>query len=119
MVDNLSRRRIDLELGCESLTPIQSPQTRVKTWKELTGREIKYMNIDVAKEYELLLKLFKEYKPDTVIHFAEQRAAPYSQKGSREKRYTVDNNTGGTHNLLVAIVESGLDIHVCHLGTMG
>lgn len=54
-----------------------------------------------------------------VIHFAEQRAAPYSQKGSREKRYTVDNNTGGTHNLLVAIVESGLDIHVCHLGTMG
>ncbi|CAN0551215.1 unnamed protein product, partial [Ectocarpus sp. 12 AP-2014] len=54
-----------------------------------------------------------------VIHFAEQRAAPYSQKGSREKRYTVDNNTGGTHNMLVAIVESGLDIHVCHLGTMG
>lgn len=119
MVDNLSRRRIDLELGCESLTPIQSPQTRVKTWQDLTGREIKYMNIDVAKEYELLLQLFKDYKPDTVIHFAEQRAAPYSQKGSREKRYTVDNNTGGTHNMLVAIVESGLDIHVCHLGTMG
>lgn len=58
-------------------------------------------------------------KNDQVIHFAEQRAAPYSQKGSREKRYTVDNNTGGTHNMLVAIVESGLDIHVCHLGTMG
>ncbi|CAM9907006.1 unnamed protein product [Ascophyllum nodosum] len=122
MVDNLSRRKIDLELGCESLTPIQSPQARVKaslTWQDLTGREIKYMNIDVAKEYDLLLQLFKDYKPDTVIHFAEQRAAPYSQKGPREKRYTVDNNTGGTHNLLVAIVESGLDIHVCHLGTMG
>jgi UDP-sulfoquinovose synthase len=61
----------------------------------------------------------QDEKPDTVIHFAEQRAAPYSQKGSREKRYTVDNNLCGTHNLCVAIVESGLDIHVVHLGTMG
>ena len=53
------------------------------------------------------------------MHFAEQRAAPYSMKGPREKRYTVDNNLSGTHNLLCAIVESGLDIHVVHLGTMG
>jgi UDP-sulfoquinovose synthase len=53
------------------------------------------------------------------VHFAEQRAAPYSQKGSKQKRYTVDNNVSGTNNLLVAIVESGLDIHVVHLGTMG
>jgi nucleoside-diphosphate-sugar epimerase len=58
-------------------------------------------------------------QPDTVVHFAEQRAAPYSQKGPREKRYTVDNNIGGTHNLCVAIVESGVDVHVVHLGTMG
>ncbi|CAN0376900.1 unnamed protein product, partial [Phaeothamnion confervicola] len=98
---------------------IQSPQTRVKVWKELTGREVRYANIDVAKEYDLLLQLLRDEKPDAVIHFAEQRAAPYSQKGSREKRYTVDNNLSGTHNLLVAIVESGLDIHVVHLGTMG
>ena len=53
------------------------------------------------------------------MHFAEQRAAPYSQKGPKQKRYTVDNNVSGTNNLLVAIVESGLDIHVVHLGTMG
>ncbi len=73
----------------------------------------------MATEYELLLQLLKDEKPDAVIHFAEQRAAPYSQKGSREKRYTVDNNIRGTHNLCVAVVESGLDIHICHLGTMG
>jgi UDP-sulfoquinovose synthase len=54
-----------------------------------------------------------------VVHFAEQRAAPYSMKSSWHKRYTVDNNTSATHNLLAAIVESGLDIHVVHLGTMG
>ncbi len=73
----------------------------------------------MATEYELLLQLLKDEKPDAVIHFAEQRAAPYSQKGAREKRYTVDNNIRGTHNLCVAVVESGLDIHICHLGTMG
>ncbi|CAN0241520.1 unnamed protein product, partial [Discosporangium mesarthrocarpum] len=66
LVDNLSRRKIDLELGCESLTPIQSPQTRVKVWKELRGREMKFVNIDVAKEYDLLLQLFKDEKPDSV-----------------------------------------------------
>jgi UDP-sulfoquinovose synthase len=54
-----------------------------------------------------------------VVHFAEQRAAPYSMKSSATKRYTVDNNVNGTHNLLAAIVESGLDIHIVHLGTMG
>eukprot|EP00611_Tribonema_gayanum_P013133 TRINITY_DN2392_c0_g1_i1.p1 TRINITY_DN2392_c0_g1~~TRINITY_DN2392_c0_g1_i1.p1 ORF type:complete len:494 (+),score=140.03 TRINITY_DN2392_c0_g1_i1:105-1484(+) len=119
IVDNLSRRNIDLELGCESLTPIQTMQTRLKVWEQVSGRKISWEKIDVAKEYDLLLALIKREKPDVIIHFAEQRAAPYSQKGSREKRYTVDNNIGGTHNLCVAIVESGLDIHVVHLGTMG
>ena len=53
------------------------------------------------------------------MHFAEQRAAPYSMKSSRHKRYTVDNNLNATNNVLAAVVESGLDIHVAHLGTMG
>jgi len=65
------------------------------------------------------LQLIKEEKPDTIIHFAEQRAAPYSQRTPKTKRYTVDNNVSGTHNVLCAIVESGLDIHLVHLGTMG
>ena len=56
---------------------------------------------------------------DAVVHFAEQRAAPYSMKSPRNKRYTVDNNVNATHNLLTAIVDSGQDIHVVHLGTMG
>jgi UDP-sulfoquinovose synthase len=66
-----------------------------------------------------LLAILKQYKPDAVVHFAEQRAAPYSMKNSTTKRYTVDNNVNATHNLLCAIVESGLDVHVVHLGTMG
>ena len=119
IVDNLSRRRIDEELGAESLTPIASIDDRLAAWKEVSGRTIGFENIDVAQDYEGLLEFIKNWQPDAVVHFAEQRAAPYSMKNPRTKRYTVDNNVNATHNLLVAIVESGLDIHVVHLGTMG
>ncbi|CDF35402.1 UDP-sulfoquinovose synthase, chloroplastic, SQD1 [Chondrus crispus] len=119
VVDNLSRRKIDLELECESLTPIQSMTERLGAWQSVSGRDVRFVYLDVAHEYDRLLDLIIREKPDAIVHFAEQRAAPYSMKGSRQKRYTVDNNVGGTHNLLAAIVESGLDIHVVHLGTMG
>ena len=119
IVDNLSRRNIDNELGVQSLTPISSIFTRIDTWKEVTGKSLEFFNFNIAKEYDLLLKLFCDYCPDVVIHFAEQRAAPYSMKSSRQKRYTVDNNLNATNNVLCAIVESGLDIHLVHLGTMG
>ena len=119
VVDNLSRRKIDLELECQSLTPIMPMGTRLNAWKELTGKDIEFHNIDIAKNYSQLLNLLKEFKPTAIVHFAEQRAAPYSMKGSNGKRYTVDNNLNATNNLLAAIVESSLDIHVVHLGTMG
>lgn len=119
VVDNLSRRKIDLELECDSLTPIQSMSERLAAWRAVTGRDVRFVLLDVAHEYDRLLDIIIREKPDAVVHFAEQRAAPYSMKGSRQKRYTVDNNVGGTHNLLTAIVESGLDVHVVHLGTMG
>lgn len=119
IVDNLSRRRIDEELGAQSLTPIATIEERLAAWKEISGREIGFRNIDVAQDYDALLGFIREFEPDAVIHFAEQRSAPYSMKTPRTKRYTVDNNVNATHNLLVAIVESGLDVHVVHLGTMG
>merc|ERR1740117_148905 len=77
------------------------------------------MRNDKAKEYHVMLKFLEDEKPDVVIHFGEQRAAPYSMRNDKAKRYTIDNNLSGTHNLLCAIVESGLDIHMVHLGTMG
>jgi UDP-sulfoquinovose synthase len=119
VVDNLSRRKIDVELGCDSLTPLTSIDERVKVWNKISGNNMKFKYLDISTDYQELLQLFKDEKPDTVVHFAEQRAAPYSMKDSRRKRYTIDNNLPGTHNLLCAIVESGLDIHVVHLGTMG
>lgn len=119
IVDNLSRRKIDVDLEVESLTPISPISTRLAAWKEVSGRDIDYEYMDVAREYERLLDLIRNKKPDTIVHFAEQRAAPYSMKGAREKRYTVDNNLNATNNLLCAIVESGVDVHLVHLGTMG
>ncbi|MGV0351039.1 NAD-dependent epimerase/dehydratase family protein [Corynebacterium guaraldiae] len=119
IVDNLSRRAIDEELGAESLTPIASIEERLAAWTEVSGKTIGFRNLDVAQDYDDLLEFLNTERPDAVVHFAEQRAAPYSMKNSRTKRYTVDNNINATHNLLAAIVESEQDIHVAHLGTMG
>ena len=119
IVDNLARRNIDNELEVQSLTPIQTPTVRRRTWQELTGREIGFERLDVALEYDRLLALIVRERPDAIVHFAEQRAAPYSMKSSWHKRYTVNNNLNATNNVLAAIVDSGLDIHLVHLGTMG
>jgi UDP-sulfoquinovose synthase len=119
IVDNLSRREIDLELEVDSLTPIRPIGERLRIWKEITGKEIKFYNFTVGEDYQRLLTLVQEEKPDAIIHFAEQRAAPYSMKSSSHKRYTVNNNINATNDVLAAIVESGLDIHLVHLGTMG
>ena len=90
-----------------------------KAWKEITGKTIEFLNFNIAREYDRLLHIFYHYKPDAVVHFAEQRAAPYSMKSERQKRYTVDNNLNATHNVLCAIVNYDQDVHVVHLGTMG
>ncbi|WP_437269539.1 NAD-dependent epimerase/dehydratase family protein [Stutzerimonas balearica] len=119
IVDNLSRRNIDNELEVDSLTPIRPIGKRLSKWKELSGKNIEFYNIDIAENYDRLLNLIKEWKPEAIVHFAEQRSAPYSMKSSQHKRYTVSNNINATHNLLAAVVESGLDIHLIHLGTMG
>nr|AHN97900.1 UDP-sulfoquinovose synthase [uncultured bacterium lac146] len=119
IVDNLSRRNIDVELECSSLTPIRPIGQRLRAWREVSGKAVAFHNFNVARNYQRLLDLLREWKPNAVVHFAEQRAAPYSMKSSYHKRYTVDNNLNATNSLLAAVVESGLDIHVVHLGTMG
>ena len=119
IVDNLSRRNIDNELQVHSLTPIETITERLRGWREITGKTIAYERLDVATDYDRLLGLLAERKPHGIVHFAEQRAAPYSMKSSWHKRYTVNNNLNATNNVLAAIVESGLDIHLVHLGTMG
>jgi UDP-sulfoquinovose synthase len=119
VVDNGSRRRIDGELDVQSLTPIAELDERIAAWRDVSGKEIVRRDLTVGKDYDELLAFLGEYQPDAVVHFAEQRAAPYSMKSARHKRYTVDNNLNATNDILAAIVDSGRDIHLAHLGTMG
>jgi len=119
IVDNLSRRNIDNELECESLTPIQPLGKRLDAWEEISGEHIGFQRLDIAREPVALRDALRDFRPDAVVHFAEQRAAPYSMKSAWHKRYTVDNNVSGTNNLLVSVVETDPDIHIVHLGTMG
>ena len=85
----------------------------------MSGREIGFVNVDLATEYDRLASLLLELRPDAIVHFAEQRAAPYSMRSEKTKRYTVDNNVRATHNLLTAIVDTGVNAAIAHLGTMG
>ncbi|MCB1472086.1 MAG: NAD-dependent epimerase/dehydratase family protein [Rhodobiaceae bacterium] len=119
IVDNLSRRKIDVELEVDSLTPIRPLGERIAAWKDISGREISVENLTIGEDYDRLLGLIRDTAPDAIVHFAEQRAAPYSMKSSRHKRYTVHNNLMATNDVCAAIVESGVDAHLVHLGTMG
>ncbi|MEM8785870.1 MAG: NAD-dependent epimerase/dehydratase family protein, partial [Pseudomonadota bacterium] len=119
VVDNLVRREIDQELDVSSLTPIASIEDRVAAWKDVSGRQIRFVKLDVAKDYDGLVGLLRSMRPEAVVHFAEQRAAPYSMKTPAHKRYTVENNVAATHNVLCGLVEAQLDCHLVHLGTMG
>src|ERR1700761_874287 len=119
IVDNLSRRKIDIDLEVQSLTPIRPIGERIRAWQEVSGREIGFVQLDLAEEYARLANLLRELRPDAIVHFAEQRAAPYSMRNAATKRYTVDNNVRATHNLLAALVDTGVDAALAHLGTMG
>jgi len=119
IIDNLSRRKIDLDIGSDSLTPIKTIYERVSAWNKISKTPIHFHNINVQSEYDKLLNLFEIYKPNALIHFGEQRAAPYSMIGYKEAEYTVRNNIIGTMNLLECVKEKTPDCHFVHLGTMG
>ncbi len=119
IVDNLSRRKIDIDLEVESLTPISPISTRIGAWEEVSGNRIRFEKLTLGQNYYHLKALLAEVRPVAIVHFAEQRSAPYSMKSPREKRYTVNNNLNATNDVLCAIVETGIDAHLVHLGTMG
>src|SRR5689334_24717266 len=118
IIDNLSRRKIDVELEVESLTPIRSVSERIRVWHEVSGHDIGFVNLDLATEYDRLVAVLEKIRPEAIVHFAEQRAAPYSMRNTHTKRYTVDNNVRATHNLLTALVATGSDASLVELCTM-
>ena len=118
IVDNLVRRKIDRELGTDSITPIAGLPERVAAWEELTGNKIAVYEGDLT-HYDFLRQVFEQEKPEAFVHFAEQRSAPYSMIDREHAVYTHENNVIGNLNVLYAIKEFAPDCHLVKLGTMG
>jgi len=117
-VDNFARRQWDHELGVQTLTPIRTLAERLKAWGDLTGKNIELLVGDVT-DYDFLASAIETSQPDAVIHFAEQRSAPYSMIDRKHAVSTQVNNVVGTLNLLFAIRELRPECHLIKLGTMG
>jgi len=118
IADNFSRRLWDYELGIGSLTPIRTLQERTAAWRECSEREIS-VEVGSLLEYEFVARLLERYQPDAVVHFAEQRAAPFSMIDRSHAVFTQYNNVIGTLNLLFGLKEYAPDCHLVKLGTMG
>ncbi len=118
VADNFVRRQYDHEMGVESLVPIEPLHTRIAVWKDYTGHQIEAFVADLT-DAEATSGMVGRFRPDTIIHFAEQRSAPYSMIDRRHAVYTQYNNVIGTLNVLFAIQETDPEIHLVKLGTMG
>ncbi|WP_373480484.1 NAD-dependent epimerase/dehydratase family protein [Geminocystis sp.] len=118
ILDSLARRHWDDKLGSQTLTPIASIQKRIQRWYELTGKKIELFIGDITN-YDFLIKAFRKFEPESIVHFGEQRSAPYSMIDREHAVFTQVNNVVGTLNILYAIKEEFPDSHLVKLGTMG
>src|SRR5690242_20239621 len=118
IVDNFVRRLWDHELNAQTLTPIRPLADRLRVWQSLTGKTIESFYGDIC-DYEFLSSTLRAFEPDAVVHFAEQRSAPYSMIDRNHAVFTQVNNVVGTLNLLFAIREHQPECHLVKLGTMG
>jgi UDP-sulfoquinovose synthase len=118
IVDNYIRRQWDHELGVQTLTPIRPLAKRLEVWSDLTGKQIELSVGDIT-DYDFVSSYFQTFEPEAVIHYAEQRAAPYSMIDRKHAVFTQVNNIVGTLNLLFAIREYNPQCHLVKLGTMG
>ncbi|MEB3339143.1 MAG: NAD-dependent epimerase/dehydratase family protein [Leptolyngbyaceae bacterium] len=118
ILDSMVRRHWDLELCIETLTPIAPIQQRLQRWKDLTGKSIELFVGDITN-YEFLSKALHQFEPEAIVHFGEQRSAPFSMIDREHAVLTQVNNVVGTLNLLYIMRESFPDCHLVKLGTMG
>lgn len=118
ILDSLGRRDWDNRLGVNTLTPIAPIQKRIKRWYELTGKSIDLFIGDITN-YDFLIKSLRQFEPESIVHFGEQRSAPYSMIDREHSVFTQVNNVVGTLNILYAMKEEFPDSHLVKLGTMG
>ncbi|MDY7003888.1 MAG: NAD-dependent epimerase/dehydratase family protein [Cyanobacteriota bacterium] len=118
ILDSMVRRHWDMQLQVETLTPIAPIQQRIQRWKELTGKKIDLYIGDIT-DYNFLSKTLRQFEPESIVHFGEQRSAPFSMIDREHAVMTQVNNVVGTLNILYAMKEDFPDCHLVKLGTMG
>lgn len=118
ILDNMVRRAWDVELGTQSLTPIASIQERISAWKEVTGKHIELYEGDL-QAYDFVAQVMNDFHPDAIVHYGEQRSAPYSMIDREHAVFTQVNNVVGNLNVLYAMKDIAPDCHLIKLGTMG
>jgi UDP-sulfoquinovose synthase len=118
ILDSLVRRHWDAKLGVDTLTPIASIPHRIQRWQDLTGKSLDLFVGDIT-DYDFLSKTMRQFEPEAVVHFGEQRSAPYSMIDREHAVMTQVNNVVGTLNLLYSMKEDFPDCHLVKLGTMG
>jgi UDP-sulfoquinovose synthase len=118
ILDSMVRRHWDLQLGVETLTPIAPIEQRLQRWQDLTGKPIDLFVGDITN-YEFLSKALHQFEPEAIVHFGEQRSAPFSMIDREHAVLTQVNNVVGTLNLLYVMRESFPECHLVKLGTMG
>ncbi|MCP5367814.1 MAG: NAD-dependent epimerase/dehydratase family protein [Hyphomicrobiales bacterium] len=119
VVDNLAKRVWEAEMGVEPLVPIRQLPTRIKRWREVSGREIALYVGDIAENHRFVYQLFDDFRPDAVVHYAEQPSAPFSMADREKCVMTQRNNVLGTLNVMFAMRHACPDTHIVKLGTMG
>jgi UDP-sulfoquinovose synthase len=117
-IDNYFRRDAARKLGCEALIPNPDLLQRAGIWEEISGRNM-HMHVGDVTDYAFLSELFREYRPDAAIHYAEQPSAPYSMMNREQAAFTIRNNLLSTLNVIYAVREFSPECHIIKLGTMG
>ncbi|GBF54366.1 UDP-sulfoquinovose synthase [Microcystis sp. 0824] len=118
ILDSLVRRYWDLQLGCDTLTPIAPISHRIQRWQDLTGKSLDLFVGDI-NDYDFLIQSLRQFQPDTIVHFGEQRSAPFSMINREHAVLTQVNNVVGNLNILYAMKEEFPEAHLVKLGTMG
>jgi UDP-sulfoquinovose synthase len=118
ILDSLVRRFWDIQLGIGTLTPIAPIHKRIARWHEITGRKIDLFIGDI-NDYDFLTQSLHQFQPETIVHFGEQRSAPFSMIDREHAVLTQSNNVIGNLNILYAIKADFPNCHLVKLGTMG
>lgn len=117
-VDNYLRRRLMREIDCDALVPVPNLHERARLWQEASGKSVA-VRIGDLNEWDFISSVFREFMPESIIHYAEQPSAPYSMIDRAAARLTLDNNLGVTFNVIQAMNEFTPNAHLVKLGTMG